>query len=613
MKIFSRQSYPLIIIVAGICFSLYLQFLLPQDTYFNGDAGLKSLLAQQFASGNLNVDLQQTSLDWVHRLWREGFYPYKEPFAYYLDRKYYITFPYTFPLVTAPFYALFGYRGLYVIPLVCTWAVWLLFYLACVRSRLNNFLTSLGLILLIFASPLTLYSAMYWEHTLSVLLCFLGLFLWFFPKEKERVSKFNSILAGVAIGLSVWFRPEFLPLVLSVVGLVVFLKLLSRSKLSQLNNQLSSNDWQYLTRNYLFFLSSLITTVALFFICNKLIYHHPLGIHAMQIVEKTSLSQRLGDAWGKLQQLILFLFEYYPVTYFLLVYPIISLIAVDRSNRRRNFILTATYLSLCGLIILFFWLTNNRFSEFIVTYLPLLCLPILYGILLVINYRKIEFNLAIVLFYLLSFAFIVGVALLVPAGTEGFKVVGGKQWGARFLLILIPIFSLFAIHLISQLSTEKYDKICRYGTIAIMGIILALGISKNTFAASAYLDREHQGYLPAIAYLSKQDKDDIIITSYQFVGQILEPALHRKKIFFLAETSQDLTKLAAGLAAENKRDFLYICYPKRKCLPPEEKAEKLQFQQDDRRFQIILSSQGKQGIYPIYQGEIREIKSNLIN
>ncbi len=610
MKIFSRQSYPLIVIVAGICFSFYLQFLLPQNTYFNGDAGLKSLLAQQFASGNFNVDLQQTSLDWVHRLWREGFYPYEEPFVYYLDRKYYITFPYTFPLVTAPFYALFGYRGLYIIPLVSTWVIWLLFYLACLRSRFNIFLTSLGLVILIFASPLTLYSAMYWEHTISVLLCFLGLFLWFFPKEKERVSKLNSIVAGVAIGLSVWFRPEFLPLIFLVVSLVVLLNLLSLPKLSQLNNKFDFHNWQYLTHNYLFFLGSLIITVALFFICNKLIYHHPLGIHAMQIVEKTSLSQRLGDAWRKLQQLIVFLFEYYPVTYFLLAYPIISLIVLNQSNRRRNFILTVTYLSLCGLIILFFWLINNRFSEFIITYLSLLCLPILYGILLVINYRKIKFNLSIVFFYLLSFAFIVGVAILVPAGTEGFKVVGGKQWGARFLLILIPLFSLFAIHLISQLSTKKYDNIFRYGTIAILGIVLALGISKNVFAASAYLNKEHQGYLPAIEYLNQKDKDNIIITSYQFVGQILEPALHREKIFFLAETSQVLTKLATGLVAENRQNFIYICYHKRKCLPPKEKPENLQFQYKNKRFQIILSDQGKQGIYPIYQGEIKSILIN---
>jgi hypothetical protein len=609
MKIFSRLSYPSIIIIAGICFSLYLQFLLPQNTYFNGDAGLKSLLAQQFASGNFNVDLQQTSLDWVHRLWREGFYPYEEPFVYYLDRKYYITFPYTFPLVTAPFYALFGYRGLYAIPLVSTWCIWLLFYLACLRSRFNNFLTSLGLVLLIFASPLTLYSAMYWEHTLSVLFCFLGLFLWFFPKEKERVSKLNSIVAGVAIGLSVWFRPEFLPLIFLVVGLVIFLKLLSLPKLSRFNNKFDLHNWQYLAHNHLFFLSSLIVAVSLFFVGNKLIYHHPLGIHAMQIVEKTSLSQRSIDAWRKLQQLIVFLFEYYPVTYFLLIYPIVSLIASVRSNLRHNFILATTYLSLSGLIILFFWLSNNRLSEFIVTYFPLLCLPILYGILLVINYQKVKFNPSIVFFYLLSFAFIIGVALLVPAGTEGFKVVGGKQWGARFLLILIPIFSLFVVHLISQLSRIEYNKILRYGTIAILGIVLALGISKNVFAASAYLEKEHQGYLPAIEYL-KKDKDNIIVTSYQFVGQILEPALHREKTFFLAETSQALTKLAAGLVAENKQNFIYICYHRRKCLPPEEKPENLQFQSKSRRFQITLSSRGKQGIYPIYQGEI---KSNLIN
>jgi hypothetical protein len=606
MKFFSRPFFPLVILFAGICFSFYLQFLLPQDTYFNGDAGLKSLLAQQFASGNLNIDLQQTDLDWVHRLWREGFYPYEEPFVYYLDKEYYITFPYTFPLVTAPFYALFGYRGLYLIPLVCVWGIWVLFYLVCRRSSFNVFLTALGLVILIFASPLTLYSAMYWEHTLAVFLCFLGLFLWFFPKDKAIVSQLNSSLAGVAIGASVWFRPEFLPLIVLVIGLVVLLKLLQLPQLSAIDNRLRSIDWHYLTSNYLFFIGSLIVTVALFFVCNKILYHHPLGIHAMQIVEKTSLAQRLGDAWAKFQQLLLFLFEYFPLSYLLLASPIVLSIASIKEKRFFNLVLTAIYLSICLLIFLFFGVTNNRFSDLVLTYFPLLCLPILYIILLAVNYRKIEFNSSIVCFYLLSFAFIVGVAILVPAGTEGFKVVGGKQWGARFLLILIPIFTLFALQSLDRIFQQGYNK-TKYATIAIVGIILAIGISKNTFEASAYIDKEHQGYSSGIEFLSQKDIDDIIITSYQFVGQILEPALHREKIFFRAETSKELTKLAAGLAAENQQKFIYICYPKRKCLPPEERAENLQFDRDDRHFQITLSERGKQGIYPIYQGEIKAI------
>jgi hypothetical protein len=607
MKFFSRPNFPLIILFTGICFSFYLQFLLPQNTYFNGDAGLKSLLAQQFASGNFNIDLQQTDLDWVHRLWRDGFYPYEEPFVYYLEKKYYITFPYTFPLITAPFYTLFGYRGLYLIPLVCVWGLWSLFYLACRRSNFNVFLTALGLILLIFASPLTLYSAMYWEHTLAVFLGFLGLFLWFFPKNKEKISKLNSSLAGVAIGASVWFRPEFLPLVVLVVGLVVLLKLLQLPQLSHIGNKLKSHDWHYLTNNYLFFLVSLIITVILFFVCNKILYHHPLGIHAMQVVEKVSLAQRLGDAWVKFQQLSVFLFEYFPLTYLLFACPIDETIARIKDKRFFNLILTVIYLSICLLIFLFFGVTNNRFSDLVLTYFPLLCLPILYIILLAVNYRKIEFNFSIVCFYLLSFAFIVGVSILVPAGTEGFKVVGGKQWGARFLLILIPIFTLFALHSLDRIFQKRYNKI-KYATIAIVGIILALGISKNTFEASAYLDREHQGYSPAIEFLSRKDTDDIIVTSYQFVGQILEPALHREKIFFRAETSKELTKLAARLVAANKQKFVYICYHKRKCLPPEERAENLQFDYLDRRFQITLSDRGKQGIYPIYQGEVKELR-----
>jgi hypothetical protein len=83
--------------------------------FFSGDAELKALLAKQFSSGQFRFDLNLPVEQWVRNLWQNGLYPFQERFVYNRFGQYYITFPFTFPLVTAPFQALFGYRGLYSI------------------------------------------------------------------------------------------------------------------------------------------------------------------------------------------------------------------------------------------------------------------------------------------------------------------------------------------------------------------------------------------------------------------------------------------------------------------------------------------------------------------
>ncbi|MEA5578516.1 hypothetical protein [Anabaena sp. UHCC 0451] len=69
---------------------------------------------------------------------------------------YYITFPFTFPLITAPFYAILGYKGFYIIPLISTWVIWFNFYRLCQDFKFDSLIISIGLMTLIFASPLTM-------------------------------------------------------------------------------------------------------------------------------------------------------------------------------------------------------------------------------------------------------------------------------------------------------------------------------------------------------------------------------------------------------------------------------------------------------------------------
>jgi hypothetical protein len=554
----SKYPLSLSIILVGILFSLYLQWQILDGVYFSGDAGLKALLAQQLSSGVFRFDLLPPAQEWVRQLWDNGLYPYDHPFVYQVNSKYFITFPFTFPLVTAPFYALFGYKGLYLIPLISSWVIWFIFYFVCRSFKFKDVITSFALIALIFASPLTIYSAMYWEHTLAVSLCFGGIAILLVHRNQECVSWWKVLVAGCLIGLSGWFRPEFLCAIAILVFLVYTFFLISKIFGQKFIDRYELNLYHSIlfTRNREILVIGAIATVGLFFLCNKLIYTHPLGIHAIQVVEKLSPSQKLVDAWNNFRGLSIAIFQFIPITYLAIWYLLIS----------------------CIYQIIFL---NKRSSH---------------------KNNILKLNLYLITVYLICFAFLTGVSLIVPVGTAGL-IAGGKQWGPRFLLILIPIITLLVAQIFDRIFQKQLIEPLNLVLISLISMYLILGITKNTFEATAYLNNNDRKILPAVQFL-KEDKHDVLVVSHQLAAQALEAAFERKKIFFKAEDSQKLIQLSKILIEQNQPEFIYICYPHSPCKLPEENLEKFKFSQGDRQFKIQLSSLGKFGKYPIYQGAI---------
>ena len=134
---------------------------------------------------------------------------------------------------------------------------------------------------------------MYWEHTLAVLFCFIGMII--LLKPKSSVTLQGAILSGIFVGLSAWIRSEFLAMIATLtflVGLLAIIKMLSDNNvLKSDKNSISFaqkvglNDLIFLADKGLIFIVSMYATVVAFFISNKLIYGHFLGIHALQIVD----------------------------------------------------------------------------------------------------------------------------------------------------------------------------------------------------------------------------------------------------------------------------------------------------------------------------------------
>jgi hypothetical protein len=533
---------PLAIVLAGVLFSLYLLWQVPNGVYFSGDAGLKALLARQLSSGIFRFDLVPPSDTWVQELWKQDLYPYDKPFVYEVAGKYFITFPFTFPLITAPFQAVFGDRGLYIVPLVSTWAIWLTFYWVCLRLKFNDFYTSIALVFLIFASPLTIYAAMYWEHTLAVALALAGTAI-LLVSQASGLSIKDAIISGILVGLSVWFRPEFLCWVGILIGLVYLASLSGLRQLESMSQPLNLESISFLSRNKTIFVASMVLTIAIFFLCNQVIYGHPLGIHAIQVVEESSLSQKLRDSQKNFQGLGVTFFTFFPIAFFLVIYPFLS----------------------------FF------------------------------KNREIKVNLKFIIIYLICIFFTIGVSLIVPPGTAGL-IPGGKQWGARFLLILLPVVALLVTQ---ELSRLKENSLLRYVSLFIISILMIISFYKNSYEATIYLQKTHQGVLPAIQFVRKSP-DRVIAVSHQFVAQAIEPAVSRDKLFFEVETPENLRKLATALIAQNQNKFLYICYPHRPCKLPEKTLEDLKITSKNREFELNFSQAGEFGKYPIYEVKIIE-------
>ncbi len=206
----------LLVFAGGVLFSLYLQTLVQPDVFYSCDGGLKFLYTRQLAErglAGLRLDLDLRAPEWVQALWDAGMYPFEPPFVWESARRRYVEYPPFFSLLTAPLYRWFGFRGLYVVPLLSLWGAWLVLLLLGRRLGLGALRTAAALALCVFATPLTLYSAMYWEHTLALLLLVCGLSGLAAAVTGGSAGTPHggaSAAAGAVLGLSAWLRPEHL-------------------------------------------------------------------------------------------------------------------------------------------------------------------------------------------------------------------------------------------------------------------------------------------------------------------------------------------------------------------------------------------------------------------
>jgi hypothetical protein len=265
-----------------VLLSLFQQLAIDDEVFFSGDGGVKALMVRQFAAGGWHADLRLEGEGWTRALWGRGLYPFGPPFVYEVGERRVVQYPLPLPALTAPFYAWLGFRGLTVLPLLGLWVTWGAVLWLCRRAGLPPSASALALAGTIFATHLTPYGAMFWEHTLGVGLSLAGLAaLW--PQASGVRAPRWAALGGAFLGLACWLRPESASFLVAAFAGVWAAGLEHRRLLG----------------------AAFAAAVALlaFAALNQWLYGTPLGLHAVQQADPTTAHLELEGRWSILQQL----------------------------------------------------------------------------------------------------------------------------------------------------------------------------------------------------------------------------------------------------------------------------------------------------------------------
>lgn len=322
-----------VVVLAGIAWLASLQAITPRGVFFTGDAGVKLLLTQRIAEGRLDGTLDPAAPSWVRKRWEAGLFPLEPPFAYESGGRFHAGFPATVPLLSAPFYRLFGFRGLHVLPGLAAVATWVAFLVGARALRLSPPQATFAVAFLVFGTPVALYGAMFWEHTLAVAFAFGGLIVLI----ERGVTPVPRLAAGGAlVGASAWFREELLALALVLTGLSLLPERLRRA-----GGLPRRNAWAI----GLGVASALLIYLAF----NLLVYGSVLGVRGLQVdpgnvdVEGGFWEEKPGLALAIARSLYTRLADSFPPAWLLFVLALLAVVSWRRRlPRGTRFLLAAT-------------------------------------------------------------------------------------------------------------------------------------------------------------------------------------------------------------------------------------------------------------------------------
>jgi hypothetical protein len=453
---------------------LYLCYLvtIPRDAvFFSGDGGLKYLLSQQFLNGDVSPVLQLTATSTGERLWESGLYPFHGPFVYSIEGRRVVSFPLYFPLASTPFVAIMGWRGLYVLPALSVLLLWAWLTHCWRSSGVGAPGISAGLMSAIFAAPLTLYGAIFWEHAPAAFLTSISLVL-VIPRARECLRPVTYLVTGLVSGTAVFLRPE------SIVAVPIFV---AATLLCYRNEK-----W----REALIFSTGFAASVGSFLLANHLIYGSPLGLHAHQVIEGAPLFVPLIEViLARAGRFFVEFVRYWPHALFLMAF--LPQFMLKASPRRRG-----------------------------------------------------------------ALACFVAVLVSVPAVAAIVPNDGGRQWGPRYLMILMP-WALYALGTSFDSTLRIASRGLRAASLAAFILLFILGFSVNTWEGRRELARDYRGRILPVKRIVEERPEQFVLVSHWWIAQELA-SLSQNKTFLWARSYSDYMQARSSLLQDGHDTVLLI-------------------------------------------------------
>ncbi|MEW6536822.1 MAG: hypothetical protein AB1454_14525 [Candidatus Auribacterota bacterium] len=498
------------IIAIVYIFSFYI---LPPKGFWICDNGMKFLQMKAILSSNYKTfALSCPSRELIHSY---KYCSFVHPFSVVKSGLIFGVFSATFSLLSTIPYALFGYYGLYIIPLFSTFLMLpALIGIARFLSK-EQLVQSLCLLIVALCTPVWFYSMTFWEHMPAVCLAMWSLF--FILKYLFDTGRKKDIIASaIFCGLAIYFRDDMYLLGIIFCFLFFFL---------------GRHKWR------LVLLWGIIFTVTLLplWCFQWLKLGSPLGIHVTSVSPfQKGWEHYFAERWEVIKRLILnshknqilSVVASLPFLVSFLLYPLIRI-----KKFGRGIILFSTLGLVNGLIITIGHLSSESPMAWILYSNGLFATsPVLLFAFMKNDNKDTPYDKPALFLWSLMFGFIVLYVIIIPL--EHSK---GLNWGCRLLMVVIPILGVMSASAIVQWWKVASGKI-KFAGIILLSSLFFTSIFLQIY--SIHLLRERKIFVSRLNHEIAMRPEDIIVTNVFFASLDLAPQFDNK-IVLLANNPLD--------------------------------------------------------------------------
>jgi len=453
----------------------------PRDVFWGPDSGNRFIQMQSFLrTGGVAID---------HR-WPIG--------PHFVDRggKTYSGWPPEFPIAAAPFYAILGTAGFFVLPIAGT-----LLLIALLPALTEGSIAPIGIVL-IFGTPVLWYTIVFWEHTLAAAILVAAFVL----AERER-----PLIAGLLAGAGTLLREEGYIAIVSIAIAILFAR--------------------RATRQAAFFVFGATLLLIPLWLINWRVFGHPLGLHA-------AVYKSVAEG-GRLRNFFPFLFEFATIPWarISLVIPAIALVITSPfalPARLRIALFVFTSIGFAGLTYLLVHSANpirdTLYQQGLFPGIPFsaalfLAIPELW--------REQRFRLIVV---------VAGILLTTLALNQNDF---GVTWGPRYYFWLFPLIIILAANALGRRAQSR--------TVTFAAIVLLMSAFAIQTAGIVTL-RNKLRFSESLLQAVRQDAAKDVLTDVFWIPEDLASLFYEKNFGFVRNDAE----LAQALHIVGGRPFLFI-------------------------------------------------------